>query len=52
MWYVAQICIALDTPLDEIIKMNIEKLLKRYPEGYFDAFYSEIGSREIFDMRG
>lgn len=41
MWYVAQICIALDTPMDEIIKMNMEKLLKRYPEGYFDAFYSE-----------
>ena len=41
MWYIAQICIALDTPIEEIIKMNMEKLLKRYPEGYFDAFYSE-----------
>lgn len=48
IWYVAQICIALDTPLDEIIKINIEKLLKRYPEGYFDAFYSE--NREEGDI--
>jgi NTP pyrophosphatase (non-canonical NTP hydrolase) len=48
MWYVAQICIALDTPLDEIIKMNVEKLLKRYPEGYFDSFYSE--NREKGDI--
>jgi len=39
---------ALDTPLDEIIKMNVEKLLKRYPEGYFDAFYSE--NREKGDI--
>ncbi len=41
MWYVAQICIALDTSIDEIVKMNVEKLLKRYPEGAFDVFYSE-----------
>jgi len=41
IWYVAQICIALDTSIDEVIGMNIEKLLKRYPEGSFDAFYSE-----------
>lgn len=41
MWYIAQISIAIDTPLDKIIEMNIDKLLKRYPEGYFDAFYSE-----------
>ena len=41
MWYVAQICIALDTSIDEIVKMNVEKLLKRFPEGAFDVFYSE-----------
>lgn len=41
MWYVAQICIALDTSIDEIVKMNVEKLLKRYPEGAFNVFYSE-----------
>ena len=41
LWYVAQICIALDCSVDQILNMNIEKLLKRYPEGSFDAFYSE-----------
>lgn len=48
MWYVAQICIALDTPLDEIVAMNVEKLSKRYPDGYFDSFYSE--NREEGDL--
>lgn len=48
MWYVAQLCIALDTPLSEIIKMNVEKLGKRYPDGFFDAFYSE--NREEGDL--
>jgi NTP pyrophosphatase (non-canonical NTP hydrolase) len=41
MWYVAQACIALDVTLDEVVARNIQKLLKRYPEGAFDAFYSE-----------
>ena len=41
MWYVAQACIALDITLDEVVARNIQKLLKRYPEGAFDAFYSE-----------
>jgi NTP pyrophosphatase (non-canonical NTP hydrolase) len=40
MWYVAQACIALDITLDEVVARNIQKLLKRYPEGAFDAFYS------------
>jgi NTP pyrophosphatase (non-canonical NTP hydrolase) len=48
MWYVAEICIALDTSLDEIISMNVEKLSKRYPDGYFDSFYSE--NREAGDL--
>jgi NTP pyrophosphatase (non-canonical NTP hydrolase) len=41
MWYVAQACIALDITLDEVVARNIQKLLKRDPEGAFDAFYSE-----------
>ena len=31
----------LDTDFDEILDMNIEKLSARYPEGTFDAYYSE-----------
>ena len=41
MWYVMQCCIALDVSVDEIIKMNVEKLEKRYPGGTFDPYYSE-----------
>lgn len=41
MWYVAQACISLDVSLDEILDRNISKLGARYPEGTFDAYYSE-----------
>ena len=41
MWYMMQCCIALEVSMDEVIKMNIDKLEKRYPGGQFDAFYSE-----------
>ena len=38
-WYLAQACIALDTTIEDIIYMNIEKLEGRYPAG-FGAFRS------------
>jgi len=41
LWYVAQACMALDVSLDEILDRNISKLAARYPEGAFDAYYSE-----------
>ena len=41
MWYVIQCLIALETNIDEIVEMNIDKLKKRYPGGEFDSFYSE-----------
>ena len=41
MWYVAQACIGLDISLDEILEMNVEKLVARYPGGNFDVHYSE-----------
>jgi hypothetical protein len=31
----------LETCLDEIIEMNVEKLSSRYPEGTFDVHFSE-----------
>ena len=40
-WYIAQACMALDTTIDEIIEMNVEKLEKRYPGGSFDVHHSE-----------
>jgi len=41
MWYVAQACMGLDTSLDEIMEMNVDKLKSRYPGGDFDVHYSE-----------
>ena len=35
-WYLAEAAQAIDVPLEEILRLNIEKLKKRYPEG-FDA---------------
>ena len=40
-WYLAQACMALDTTIDEVIEMNVEKLEKRYPGGSFDVHKSE-----------
>ena len=40
-WYVAQACMGLDTTIDEIIEMNVDKLKARYPGGEFDVHYSE-----------
>lgn len=41
MWYVAQACMALNVTLDEVVSRNVQKLMKRYPGGAFDVFYSE-----------
>lgn len=34
LWYVAAMATALDIPLSEIGERNIEKLRRRYPEGF------------------
>ena len=34
MWYVALMCESFGWSLDEILQMNIDKLKKRYPEGF------------------
>ena len=41
MWYVAQACMALNISLDDVVARNVQKLLKRYPEGAFDVYFSE-----------
>ena len=41
MWYVAQACNALGVSFDDVISGNVNKLMKRYPEGFFDVYYSE-----------
>lgn len=34
MWYVAMCCNALNISLDDVMQGNIEKLKKRYPDGF------------------
>ena len=48
LWYVAQACIALEVSFDEVVQTNMDKLMKRYPAGAFDVFYSE--NREFGDI--
>lgn len=33
-WYLAETAEAIGVPMEEILRMNIEKLKKRYPEGF------------------
>jgi len=33
-WYLAETAYALEIPLEEILQANLEKLQKRYPEGF------------------
>lgn len=37
LWYVAALCTKLDVPMSEVMERNIDKLKKRYPEGYNSA---------------
>ena len=48
LWYAAQACIALDVSLDDVLAKNITKLSARYPDGAFDAYFSE--NRRIDDL--
>ena len=41
LWYGAQACMALEVSFDDVIAGNVKKLGKRYPEGTFDAYFSE-----------
>ncbi|WP_270943123.1 nucleoside triphosphate pyrophosphohydrolase family protein [Romboutsia lituseburensis] len=34
MWYLNNICNVLDISIEEVAKSNIEKLMKRYPDGF------------------
>ena len=33
-WYLAETAYALDIPLEDILRANIDKLKKRYPDGF------------------
>lgn len=34
MWYVAMMCQSMGWNLDDILQMNIDKLIARYPDGF------------------
>ena len=33
-WYLAEAAYALDVSLEEVLRMNLDKLKKRYPQGF------------------
>lgn len=34
LWYIAQACTSLGLPMDYVMEKNVEKLRKRYPDGF------------------
>ena len=34
LWYIAEVCTSLDVSLNEVMEKNIEKLTKRYQNGF------------------
>ncbi len=38
-WYLAQASMALNVPMEEIIKSNVKKLKARHPDGHFSNAY-------------
>jgi NTP pyrophosphatase (non-canonical NTP hydrolase) len=48
LWYMSQLCIALDTTFEELMEINYQKLSARYPEGTFDVHRSE--NRVVVDI--
>lgn len=47
LWYVAALCTKLDVSLAEVMTRNIEKLKRRYPDGY-----SSGDSKKRVDVEG
>jgi len=41
LWYLSQLCIALNTTFEELMEINYQKLSSRYPEGTFSVYKSE-----------
>lgn len=47
-WYIAQVCLALNVSMEEIMTMNVEKLKARYPDVSFSVERSE--NRKVGDI--
>ena len=59
-WYLAEAATALEIPLDDILQANIDKLKKRYPDGfdvqkslvrYKETYKSQFGDKEFEFVR-
>lgn len=37
LWFIAEYCTAMNWELEEVMELNIEKLMKRYPDGFEDV---------------
>lgn len=46
-WYLAEAATALDASLEEILQANIEKLKKRFPEGFDESRSKERASDDV-----
>ena len=46
-WYLAEAATALELPLEEIFSRNIEKLRRRYPEGFDSGRSAARGNGEV-----
>ena len=45
MWYTVMICNFFDWELEDILKENLEKLKKRYPQGFTEKDASRNGTK-------
>lgn len=53
LWYVAAICTKLGFSLDEVMEQNIEKLKRRYPEGYSsEASKARVDVQHVVTIMG
>lgn len=46
-WYLAEAATALDLPLEDVLQANIDKLKKRYPQGFDTKKSLERSSQDI-----
>lgn len=44
LWYVAALCTKMDVSLATVMQRNVEKLRRRYPDGYSSAASLERGA--------
>ena len=54
MWYIALLCRTCGKSLEEVMEANIEKLRRRFPEGFTEekVLNRNLASeREVFDVR-